>query len=97
MRIIAKRTLREFWERFPDAEQPLKAWFAEAQQAVWPHHQVLKSQYANASIVADDKVVFNIKGNTYRLVVGIDYGWQTIYIKFIGTHPEYDKLNIKAL
>ena len=97
MRIIAKRTLREFWEKFPDAEQPLKAWFAEAQQAMWSHHQALKTQYANASIVADDKVVFNIKGNTYRLVVGIDYSWQTIYIKFVGTHVEYDKLDIKTL
>ena len=97
MRIIAKRTLREFWEKFPDAEQPLKAWFAEAQQATWPHPQSLKSQYANASIVADDNVVFNVTGNTYRLVVGIDYNWQTIYIKFIGTHAQYDKLDIKTL
>ena len=91
MKIIAVGTLRDFWETYPDAEQPLKAWFDEAKAAEWRMPADLKTQYANASIVANNRVVFNIKGNSYRLIVAIAYKVGIIFIKFIGTHAEYDK------
>ena len=92
MRIIARRTLREFWERHPDAEQPLKAWFAEASSSAWATPQEIKDQYRHASFVADNRVIFNIGGNKYRLVVHINYGYGIVFIKFVGTHSEYDQI-----
>lgn len=93
MRIIARRTLREFWELHPDAEQPLKAWFAEASGATWETPQAIKDQYRHASFVADNRVIFNIGGNKYRLVVHVNYDFGIVYIKFVGTHGEYDKID----
>ena len=93
MRIIARRTLREFWEQHPDAEQPLKAWFAEASSAAWETPQAIKDQYRHASFVADNRVIFNIGGNKYRLVVHVNYDFGIVYIKFVGTHGEYDKID----
>ena len=94
MRIIAKRTLREFWERHVDAEQPLRAWYREVQQADWDMPVKVKARYPSASIVAGNRVVFNIKGNDYRLVVKIHYGHRTVYVRFVGTHAEYDGVNV---
>lgn len=93
MRIIARRTLREFWDLHPDAEQPLKAWFAEASAASWETPQAIKDQYRHASFVADNRVIFNIGGNKYRLVVHVNYDFGIMYIKFVGTHGEYDKID----
>ncbi len=94
MRVIAKKTLREFWERHPDAKEPLLAWFREAQQADWDMPAKVKARYPSASIVAGNRVVFNIKGNAYRLVVKINYGYRTVYVRFVGTHAEYDGVNV---
>ena len=94
MRIIAKRTLREFWRRHADAEQPLLAWFREVRQADWDTPAKVKARYPSASIVADNRVVFNVKGNDYRLVVKINYGHRTVYVRFVGTHAEYDGVNV---
>jgi len=88
MRVISRRTLREFWERHPDAEGPLVAWLREVSQASWEGPAHIKRRYASASFLAGDRVVFNIKGNTYRLVVAFWYPGQTAYIKFVGTHAE---------
>ena len=97
MRVIAKRTLREFWQRFPDAEQALKAWHAEAEAATWQSPAEIKAQYRNASILKDSRVVFNICGNKYRLVVKINYRHAMILIRFIGTHKEYDAIDTEVI
>ncbi len=97
MRIIAKKILRDFWELHPDSEQQLKAWFQESSKAEWTGPAKIKIGYPGASILADNRVVFNIKGNHYRLVVKISYDYQMIWIRFIGTHAEYDKINAKTI
>jgi mRNA interferase HigB len=86
MRIIARSTLRKFWQAYPDAEQPLKARFDEASRTDWNSPADIKSIYRNASIIANNRVVFNIKGNDYRLIVHIRYEIKIIFIRFIGTH-----------
>jgi mRNA interferase HigB len=82
--------LRAFWERYPDAEQPLKAWYGEATSASWSQPADIKAQYRSASVLKNRRVVFNIKGNDYRLIVAIAYKLQIVYVKFVGTHKEYD-------
>jgi mRNA interferase HigB len=93
MRIIAKGPLREFWATHPDAEGPLLAWFREVERADWETPAQLKEQYRNASLVGDSRIVFNIKGNEYRLVVRINYAHRIVYVRFVGTHAEYDGIN----
>ncbi len=88
MRIIARRTLREFWARYPDAERPLRAWFAEAHRAEWRSPADINARYPSASVVANNRVVFNIGGNKYRLVVAIRYDSRIVFIRFIGTHQQ---------
>jgi mRNA interferase HigB len=97
MRIIAKRPLREFWETHGDAEQPLKAWYHDAKAADWKSPNDIKQVYANASILANNRVVFNIRGNHYRVVVLINYEFGIIYIRFVGTHTEYDRINAATI
>lgn len=99
MRIIAFRTLREFWEKpeYADSETSLRSWYHDAKKADWKNSNELKQLYKNASIVGKGRVVFNIKGNAYRLVVSIDYEFQVIFIRFIGTHEQYDKINAKMI
>ena len=99
MRVIAFRTLRAFFEKpeYSDSEVSLRAWYHDAKSAEWKNSNELKTQYINASIVGDERVVFNIKGNDYRLVVAIDYEFQVIFIRFIGTHKQYDKINSKTI
>ena len=91
MRVIAKRTLRQYWKNKPhsDAQGPLEAWHAEALKASWHTPQDVKEQFRSASILKGGRVVFNIGGNKYRLVVAIDYGRQVCFVKFIGTHRQY--------
>ena len=93
MRVIAKRTLREFWNKHADSEQPLKSWFHEAGNAQWKSPNDLKKDYPSASILIDNRVVFNIKGNKFRLIVRINYEFQIIWIRFIGSHVDYDKID----
>ncbi len=92
MRVISKKTLIAFWQKHPAAEQPLKAWYDEACKATWETPQQIKNQYRNASIVGHNRVVFNIKGNDYRLVVALHYNRGMMFIRFIGTHREYDAI-----
>ena len=91
------KTLREFWQQHPTTEQPLRTWYKNAKRANWQSPADVKALYRNASIVANDRVVFNIKGNAYRLVVAIDYAYQIVYIRFIGTHSEYDKIDVTTV
>ncbi len=93
MRIIAKRTLKEFWERYPDAKSPLEAWYAEGKNADWKNSADIKKQYGTASILKNSRVVFNIHGNKYRLIVRVDYTYSIVFIRFIGTHKEYDQID----
>lgn len=99
MRVIAFRTLREFFENpeFADSETHLRAWFHDVKAANWTNANDLKQQYRNANIVGNGRVVFNIKGNVYRLIVAIDYEFQVIFIRFIGTHRQYNKIDAKTI
>lgn len=97
MRIVAKSTLREFWQRHSDAEEPLLAWYREVEKEDWGNPAQVKEKYGNASIVGDSRVVFNIKGNDYRLVVKINYPYRMVYVRFVGTHAEYDEINVEEV
>lgn len=97
MRIIALRTLREFWRRHPDAEMPLRAWYAIARRAVWSRPADIKADYRNASFIARNRVVFNIKGNDYRLVVAVHYNRSLMFVRFIGAHQEYDRIDAEQI
>ncbi len=93
MRVIAKKTLIDFWKNNKDAEQPLKAWYHEVKIAIWTKPSDVKKLYGDASILKKSRVVFNIAGYKYRLIVAIRYEFQIIYIRFIGTHKQYDKID----
>ena len=93
MRVIAKRILREFWQKHNDSEEQLKTWYKEASNANWKNPFDIKSEYPNASILNSGRVVFNICGNKYRLIVDINYVRHWVFIRFIGTHKEYDKVD----
>ena len=93
MRVIAKKTIKNFWINYSDCEQQLKTWYQEATDSNWKSPAEIKRLYPSASILADNRVVFNIKGNTYRIVVRINYDYSIIWIRFIGTHAQYDKID----
>lgn len=96
-RIFAKSTLRQFWEKYPDSELYLKTWYDTAMSSDWKTPIDVKKSYANASILKDSRIVFNIKGNTYRLITKINFEKQWIFIRFIGTHAEYDKIDANKI
>ncbi|WP_020529983.1 type II toxin-antitoxin system HigB family toxin [Flexithrix dorotheae] len=96
-RIIAKRTLREFWEKHPETEQYLKTWYDTASNSDWKTPNDIKNTYANASILKNERVVFNVKGNDYRLIVKFNFEKSWIFIRFIGTHAEYDKIDANTI
>ena len=97
MRVIAVSALRAFWERHPDAEQPFKAWYEEATNATWAQPADIKARYRSASVLKNRRVVFNVKGNDYRLIVAIAYKLQIVYVKFVGTHQEYDAVDAQTI
>jgi mRNA interferase HigB len=103
MRIIARKTLQDFVESLRASKDhkavkaALDSWFHEAKSARWRTPADVKKQYASASIAGDDRIVFNIKGNAYRLVVAIDYRRQIIFVKWLGTHVQYDKIDVKTV
>lgn len=97
MRVIKKRTLVEHWEKLPDAKSELQSWYAEAKAADWATPADVKDKYRSASILKDGRVVFNICGNRYRLIVRINYDYQMVYIRFFGTHKQYDKVNAETI
>ncbi len=97
MRVIAVSTLRDFWQRYPDAEQPLKAWYEEATTATWTQPADIKAQYRSASVLKNWRVVFNIKGSDYRLIVAVAYKLQVVCVKFVGTHKEYDAVDAETI
>ena len=99
MRIIAKSTLKRFWEQanYSDAKGSLESWYEETIKANWLSPQEVKNQYGNASICGNNRVVFNIGGNKYRLVVEIQYQAGIVWVKFIGTHNQYDKITVENI
>ncbi len=97
MHVITRTKLKLFWGNYPDAAEALKAWFHEAEAASWKSSAELKGKYGSASIINAERVVFNICGNKYRLVVRINYASGAVFIRFIGTHREYDKINVEAI
>lgn len=97
MRIIAVRTLKAFWQKHPDAESALRAWYTEAKRATWKGPQDIKSAYRTASILRNNRIVFNIKGNSYRLIVAVKYEFQIVYIRFVGTHAEYNRVKAEEV
>ena len=96
-RIFAKSTLKKFWEKHPDSEQYLKTWYDTALNSVWKSPNDIKQTYSTASILKGGRIVFNIKGNTYRMIVKFNFEKQWAFIRFIGTHGEYDKINANTI
>ena len=96
-RIFAKSTLREYWEKHADSEQYLKTWYDTAMSSDWKTPDDVKQTYANASILKGGRIVFNIKGNLYRLIVKFNFEKQWAFIRFIGTHAEYDKIDANTI
>lgn len=96
-RIIKVATLKEFWQKHPTAKAPLESWYAEAKKECWKTTSDIKLKYRTADFLKGDRVVFNIGGNHFRLIVKIEYRLQLIFIRFIGTHAEYDKINAETI
>jgi mRNA interferase HigB len=97
MNVISRKTLKLFWEKHPEAEQPLRAWYHEADQAGWKNSAEIKAKYRSASIIDSERVVFNIAGNKYRLIVVVKYHYKAIYVRFVGTHKAYDKVDAETI
>lgn len=93
MRMIAKRPLREFWKKHPDAERPLENWYNEVKREIWDTPHDLKAKYPKARLIGNGRVIFDIGHNQFRLIVRINYQYHQVYIRFIGTHPEYDLID----
>ncbi len=95
MRVIARKTLKAFWAqpRYKAAEAPLRAWFAEARRAAWKSPQEVKDQYRQASVIGNGRIVFNIGGNKYRLITKIRFDLGIVFVRFVGTHEQYDQVN----
>lgn len=97
MRIIARGALRKYWDTHPETEEPLKAWYADVKNSSWKKPTDLRNTYATVSPLKDNRAVFDIKGNQYRIVVRINYAKGLVFIRFIGTHAEYDKINAETI
>ena len=97
MRVISSKKLKEFWEHHSDARASLESWYADIKQAHWKKPNDIKTIYRNASFIADNRVIFNIKGNKYRLIIMVQFRFQIVYIRFIGTHQDYDNIDAKTI
>jgi len=97
VRVIARKALREYWAKHNDVESALKSWYSEVEKSEWNSPKNIKVDFPSASILSDNRVVFNIKGNKYRLIVKINYDFKIVWIRFIGTHSEYDKVNANTI
>jgi mRNA interferase HigB len=95
--VIAKKTLRDFWLKRPDCEQQLKSWYRETEKSNWNDINELKAEYPSASILKENRIVYNIKGNHYRLIVKINFEFQICWIRFIGTNSQYDKIDANKI
>jgi len=96
-RVFSKSTLREYWEKHPDSEQYLKTWYETVMNSNWERPNDVKETFVNASVMKNNRIIFNIKGNSYRLVAKFNYEKQWIFVKFIGTHSEYNKIDANTI
>jgi mRNA interferase HigB len=97
MRIISRKTLREYWDLHPEARQPLQTWYDDVRHAEWHTPADIRNVYRNAALMANDRVVFNIKGSNYRLIIAIHYAHGILYIRFAGTHRDYEKIDAATI
>jgi len=97
LRVIAQKVLREFWTKYPDCEHQLKSWYQEAEMSGWKSANAIKRDYPSASILKDNRVVFNIKGNNYRLIVKVNFAYQMMWIRFVGRHKDYDRIDANKI
>lgn|SRR3990167_805323 len=97
MRIIALKALKDFWKHYPDSEEALKSWYSVTVKSDWKSPNEVKGTYGNASILQDGRVVFNIAGNKYRLIVWVNYPYRVVYIRFVGTHEQYDAVDAQTI
>jgi mRNA interferase HigB len=97
MQIIARRTLKQFWAKHPQAGAPLRSWFSVVAKASWQGPADIKVRFGTADFVSDNRVIFDIGGNKYRLVVQVSYTYQRVLVKFVGTHAEYDKIDPRTV
>ena len=97
MRVIAKRTLRIYWIKHNECKEQLRSWYHEAEAAIWAKPSDIIRDYPMASILQNNRVCFNIKGNKYRLIIRINYKYRIVWIRFIGTHAEYDKIDANKI
>ena len=97
MRILSRKALRQFWEEHPEAEQPLLAWYREVEQANWETPAHVMERFPKASIVGSDRVVFRIRGGSYRIVARVFYPGRLVYIRFVGTHEEYERIDVEEV
>ena len=97
MRILAKRTLRDYWESHPNAAEPLRSWYRTVKDEDWDSPAMVTARFPKASIVGDNRAVFKIRGNDYRLIVEINYRYRIVYVRFVGTHVEYDRIDAREV
>ena len=97
LRVISRKQLVDFWQRHPDAEKPLRTWFVNAAKSTWSSPQAIKARFQDASFLAGNRVVFNIAGNKYRLIVVVHYNRGIVFIRFVGTHKQYDRINAETV
>lgn len=97
MQVVSKKTLVEYYKTHKETKNQLEAWFFEVKKAEWDTPQDVKEKYGSASIIGNNRVVFNIKGNKYRLVAKINYKMKIVYIRFFGTHKDYNKINAEEI
>ncbi len=97
MRIIALKTIKDYWTKHSETEQPLKSWYDEVKKADWEKPEDILREFPKARVIKNDRVIFNIKGNRFRLVVAVKYDFKIFYIRFISTHAEYDKINAEEI
>ena len=97
MHLISRQTLKQFWDKHPDVEGALKAWVKEVEHAEWSTPNDIKARYRSADPIGDNRVVFNIKGSDYRLVVKVHYNTKVVFVRFVGTHAEYNKINAETI
>ncbi len=97
MRVHSLKTLREFWGKHTDAERALRGWFKTVEKESWNSFNEVKQTFGSSDVIRGNRAVFNIKGNKYRLIVKVNYDWKIVYVRFIGTHAEYDKVNAETV
>ncbi|TGL61391.1 type II toxin-antitoxin system HigB family toxin [Leptospira sarikeiensis] len=96
-RIISRATLVDFWKKHPKAEIPLSAWYWDAKKSFWTEPKIIRERYRSADFFPGNRVVFNVGGNNYRIIVKMEYKFGGVFIRFVGTHSEYDRIDATTI